>query len=458
MGTALTIPEPGRNANAVMGTALAGAAGLAVAAAGAASWNLPLLASLGAFAIVSDLWAVDTSANPSEKHRILMSGSFLAFVIAMVLLGGTPAALIGVLTIVVGHLRFGERRDLFVNNLVAYAWFPLLGGLSFEAVRDGFRLDSADSAYYGLVAAVFFLALIVNFLLIAGYNSYLDGTSLREKARRALAPVLQWDLVAAALAVSMVYAYHQLGVGALALFGVVMLSSQRLLGQVFAAEQRAEQLEERMAAYDKLHVGLLRTMIHTLDLRDRMTARHSAAVAHYSREIAAAVGMSEPEQEIVHTAALLHDIGKFNLPDDILKADVKLGPDEWDLIRAHPEEGARLVAHIEGYEAAAELVRAHHERYDGNGYPAGLAGVRIPLGARIISVADTYDVLTSRDSYRQPISSDAAIAELRRVAGSQLDPAVVSVFVDLLVNKGLQFRHAEQADFDAELELGALPH
>jgi putative nucleotidyltransferase with HDIG domain len=434
-----------------MAAALAAAAGLAVVAASTATWNVPLLVSLFAFAVVSDLWAIDTSANPSDKHRLLMSGSFLAFVLAMVLLGGTPAALIGVGTIVVGHLRFGERRDLFLNNLVAYAWFPLVGGTAFTAARDALNVTAGDAAYYALVIGVFFVALTVNFLVIAAYNCYLEGSSLRAKARRALLPVLQWDLAAAALAVSVIYAYDQLGGAALVLFAVVLLSSQSLLGQVFAAEQRAEQLEERMEAFAKLHVGLLNTMIRTLDLRDRMTARHSAAVAHYAREIAAAIGMSEAEREVVHTAALLHDIGKFNLPDDILKADLPLGPAEWELIRSHPEEGARLISNLEGYETAAEIVRAHHERFDGNGYPRGLRGVEIPLGSRIISVADTYDVLTARDSYRKPIASADAIAELRRVAGTQLDPAVVSVFIDLLGSTDLNYRHGEDADFDAEL-------
>src|SRR4051812_1496276 len=155
-----------------MATALAVGTGLAIAAAGAASWNLSLFASLFAFAVVSDLWAIDTTANPSDKHRLLMSGSFIALVLAMVLLGGTPAALIGVGTIAIGHVRFGERRDLFVNNLVAYAWFPLLGGLVFDALRDRLGSASTDPAYYALVALVFFFALAVNFLVIAGYNCY----------------------------------------------------------------------------------------------------------------------------------------------------------------------------------------------------------------------------------------------------------------------------------------------
>src|SRR5436190_13518070 len=215
VGAAFTIPAPGRYANTVMATLLAAATGLAIAVAGTASWHFPLLVSLFGFAVVSDLWAIDTSAKLGNKGRLLMSGSFLALVLAMVLLGGAPAALIGVGTIAVGHFRFRERRDLFVNNLVAYAWFPLLGGIAFHGSTDALRLTADDSAYYALASGVFFLALAVNFVVVAGYGCYLDGASLREQARRALAPVLGWDLVAAALAVSMTYAYNQLGGGAL---------------------------------------------------------------------------------------------------------------------------------------------------------------------------------------------------------------------------------------------------
>src|SRR3954467_640276 len=131
-----------------MATALVVAGAVGIAGAGAASWDLPLLVSLFAFALVSDLWAIDTSANPSDKHRLLMSGSFIALVLAMVLLGGTPAALIGVGTIAIGHVRFGERRDLFLNNLVAYAWFPLVGGVVFHATARAVNAGSGDPLYY----------------------------------------------------------------------------------------------------------------------------------------------------------------------------------------------------------------------------------------------------------------------------------------------------------------------
>jgi putative nucleotidyltransferase with HDIG domain len=186
-------------------------------------------------------------------------------------------------------------------------------------------------------------------------------------------------------------------------------------------------------------------------MRDAMTARHSAAVARYSREVATMLGVDEREQDLIHTAALLHDIGKFILPDSVLFADRKLTDDEWELIKLHPEQGARLVERIEGYGPVAEIILHHHERFSGGGYPTGIADAAIPLGARIIAAADTYDVMTSRDSYRRPVSSEAALAELRRVAGTQLDPLVVETFERMILEGRVRFSHASEADFESEL-------
>jgi HD-GYP domain-containing protein (c-di-GMP phosphodiesterase class II) len=163
------------------------------------------------------------------------------------------------------------------------------------------------------------------------------------------------------------------------------------------------------------------------------------------------LGLDEREQDLIHTAALLHDIGKFILPDSVLFADRKLTDEEWELIKLHPEQGAKLVERIEGYGPVAEIVMHHHERFSGGGYPAGIAGTEIPLGSRIISAADTYDVMTSRDSYRRPVSSEAALAELRRVAGTQLDPQVVEVFERMILERRVQFSHSDEADFESEL-------
>jgi putative nucleotidyltransferase with HDIG domain len=184
-----------------------------------------------------------------------------------------------------------------------------------------------------------------------------------------------------------------------------------------------------------------------------MTARHSAAVARYAREIARASGCTEEELELVHTAGLLHDLGKFVFPDSILKGAGKLSDEEWEIVKRHPEEGARLVSQIDGYGPVAEIILAHHERIDGTGYPNGIRGDEIPKLARMISVADTYDVMTARDSYREPVTPEAALAELRRVSGTQLDAEYVELFEEILGSPDVAFRHGEDADFDRELQI-----
>jgi HD-GYP domain-containing protein (c-di-GMP phosphodiesterase class II) len=154
---------------------------------------------------------------------------------------------------------------------------------------------------------------------------------------------------------------------------------------------------------------------------------------------------------LVHTAGLLHDIGKFIFPDSILLADTRLTDEQFEIVKRHPEQGAKLVKRIDGYGRVAEIIHAHHERIDGRGYPRGLAGEDIPIASRIISIADTYDVMTSRDSYRKPVSPQEAIAELRRVSGSQLDAELVEVFIGLVEQRTIKFKHADDAEFEREL-------
>jgi len=137
----------------------------------------------------------------------------------------------------------------------------------------------------------------------------------------------------------------------------------------------------------------------------------------------------------------------------ILKADSPLSEEDWRIVRRHPYQGAKIVSRVDGYGPVAAIVLAHHERLDGTGYLRGLRGKRIPVLSRILSVADVYDVITARDSYRAPATSLEAIEELRRVAGTQLDPRIVEVFVTLLDARDLRYRHGEDADLDAGLQL-----
>jgi putative nucleotidyltransferase with HDIG domain len=416
--------------------------------AGKADWDPMLLATLLALSIVGDLAAVDTAAS-----RVKLSSSFLAIVIAVVFLGVTPAVVIALVTILISWARDRYPATDLLINLVTYAWFPLLGGVGFHELVAALGTATDDAVYYLLILALFTVALAIDFLLIAGYSSYVERSSFVSKLRRAHLPIWSSEVTSALLACGVAWAYLEVGEPAVLLFAVVLLTFQFLLGELLLSQQRADELELRAKQLAGFQVALLSALLRTLDLRDRMTARHSAAVARYAREVAAEVGLSEEQQELAHTTGLLHDIGKFVLPDRILKKDSSLTEADWDQIRRHPYEGARIVSEIDGYQPIGDLILAHHERYDGLGYPRGLGGDDIPEISRIINVVDAYDVMTARDSYGSPVGSFEAIAELRKMSGTQFDPRFVDAFIRVLDGKDLAYRHGEDADFEAELRL-----
>jgi putative nucleotidyltransferase with HDIG domain len=441
--------RPTRLNHVLLSAGLVAAIVAAVLQAPNANWEFALFGILLGFSIFSDLTAIETSS------RLKISGSFLALVLAMVFLGGTPAAVIGAVSILSGWFRWRDRPHDLLVNLLTYITFPLVSGVAFHKVVSSAGFTSADSSFYLLVFATFLVALAINFSLVAADACYLERSSFWLKVRTALIPLLPSELAAALMTVGVAYLYVQVGLAGVALFGIVLVTFQYLLGALLVSQQRAEELERRSKQLASFQVGMLSAMLRTLDLRDQMTARHSAAVARYSRAIAQRAGYSRQEEELVHIAALLHDIGKFILPDRILKANVPLTDEDWMLIRRHPQQGARVVSSLDGYGPVAEIILAHHERIDGKGYPRGISGDEIPELARIISVADTYDVMTARDSYRSPTSAYEAMQELRRVAGKQLDARFVEIFIELLEGEDVSFQHGEAADFEKELALEA---
>lgn len=434
--------------------ALALAAAVAAWQGPNADWDLPLLGTLLVLSITSDLIRIELPV-----YRTMISASFLSVILAAVLLGSTPAALIGVATIAATWIRERYSGDFLLINIVTFAWYPLAAGLVFHATSDATGTTSSDPLFYVLVFGCFTLGLAINFLLIAGYSCYTEGSSFASKVRRAFVPLLPSELASAILTLGIAYLHYELGTASVALFGVVVLVFQWLVGALLVSQERADELELRAKQLAGFQVALLSALLRTLDLRDRMTARHSAAVARYAREIAAEAGLSEDQQELVHTAGLLHDIGKFVLPDSILKSSRRMLTEaEWQEIRKHPYEGARIVSQIDGYSPIGEIILAHHERIDGGGYPRGLRGEGIPVLARLLAVADAYDVMTARDSYREPVSSYEALIELRRVAGKQFDGEFVEAFARVLEGKDLAYKHGEDADFEAELALDKRIH
>lgn len=176
--------------------------------------------------------------------------------------------------------------------------------------------------------------------------------------------------------------------------------------------------------------------LDALDRKDPATLRHCQRVALYAGELARALGWSEARCRQLQRAGLLHDIGKLALPTAILNKAGPLTTEEFALVRTHPARGAALLAPMEDCRELLPWVRAHHERWDGSGYPDGLSGGAIPEQARILAIADSFDAMTSRRSYRRPLGLSSALEELRRGMGSQFDPELTEVFLTLAAQPG----------------------
>jgi putative two-component system response regulator len=173
----------------------------------------------------------------------------------------------------------------------------------------------------------------------------------------------------------------------------------------------------------------LATLVDVVEMRDPYTAGHSLRVAEMARMIALELGLTAEEADAIESAGKVHDVGKVAVDPLVLTKDGKLDDAEWEQMKLHPVHGAKIVAQFNAYVDGYRLVRHHHERWDGKGYPDVIAGETIPLGARILAVADTYDALTSNRPYRSAMSHERAVEILTEGAGTQWDPRVVEAFV-----------------------------
>ncbi|HMM21491.1 MAG TPA: HD domain-containing protein [Selenomonadales bacterium] len=179
---------------------------------------------------------------------------------------------------------------------------------------------------------------------------------------------------------------------------------------------------------EEMLLSAIESLVTALEAKDAYTYGHSSQVSAIASGITSQLNLSEQEQFTIKIAALLHDIGKIGIPDHVLNKQSRLDADEREIIEQHPVIGAKILAGIPALARVTELVKHHHARWDGQGYPEPLTGQDIPLGARIIAVADTYQAMTSDRPYRKGLSPDVAKDEISRCAGSQFDPTVVSAF------------------------------
>jgi len=204
----------------------------------------------------------------------------------------------------------------------------------------------------------------------------------------------------------------------------------------FLAE-KASFLVENLALYENIYENLFSTLyafVETIEARDPYTQQHSAMVSHYAMSIAKAFGCSQEEIDKFNVAGNLHDIGKIGIPDNILLKPGRLTEDEYEVIKKHPLIGSNIIGHFGMWTEEQKIIRHHHEKYDGTGYPDRLKGQEIPFLSRILSVADVFDALTTDRAYRKKMPDDVAVKIIAENEGSQFDPEIVRVFVELHQN------------------------
>jgi len=183
---------------------------------------------------------------------------------------------------------------------------------------------------------------------------------------------------------------------------------------------------------EHIHIDTISVLILTEEAKDPYMRGHSKRVAQLCLAVAKEMGLSEERQSIIERAGKLHDLGKLGIADNILNKPCKLNDEEWEVIRKHPGKAVEILHPLKFLATEKEIILHHHERFDGGGYPAGLKGEDIPLESRIMAVVDTFDAMNSERPYREPLSRNAILLEIKRVSGTQLDPSVVSIFLTLL--------------------------
>lgn len=197
-------------------------------------------------------------------------------------------------------------------------------------------------------------------------------------------------------------------------------------------DDMAREIRIKTEKLSRAYLQIVKALAASVDAKDKYTHGHSSRVAEYSREIAERAGFSKEEQDRIYMMGLLHDVGKIGIPDAIINKNGRLTDEEYDIIKTHPSVGADILKNITDYPELVTGARWHHERYDGRGYPDGLAGDEIPEVARIIAVADTYDAMTSNRSYRSAMPQEKVRAEIERCSGSQFDPRFAGIMLRMI--------------------------
>jgi putative nucleotidyltransferase with HDIG domain len=362
-------------------------------------------------------------------RNVETSVAFLPFVFTAVAFGPLAASLVGASANALDFRRPYLRWAIYVPARGLAGAFTGLVASSLIGPDSSFGRATLATAVAGVVSVAFDALFNAGTLLVrrsAPISSYI----------RSVGPLTILSLpLYVPLVGLMVYGYQHYSFWIAATFLGPTLALQRVLH--LYQRQRDVSLElvvanERLEA---ANLSFATALVTTLDARDRYTAGHSAAVATYARAIAKRLGMNETDQGLAHLCGLVHDVGKIGLPPGLLEKPGPLTLAERRQMEQHPEIGERILAKVDDYAEIARIVRHHHERIDGQGYPDALGGDEIPLLSRIIAVADAYDAMTSDRPYRDPMPSRVARLRLAQAVGSQFDTDVVLAFEAILAGR-----------------------
>jgi putative nucleotidyltransferase with HDIG domain len=246
----------------------------------------------------------------------------------------------------------------------------------------------------------------------------------------------------------MVFAYQHYSLWTTAMLLGPTVALQRVIHLYQRERTSAQELIQANERLEAANISFATALVTTLDARDRYTAGHSASVARYAKDIASRLGLAEEMQQLAHLCGLVHDVGKIGLAPGLLEKPGPLTLDERRQMEQHSVIGERILAKVEDYAEIANIVRHHHERVDGLGYPDGLDGERIPLISRILAVADAYDAMTSDRPYRDAMPSRVARLRLAQAVDSQFDTAVVAAFEAVLASATEAYRSGQHSNFE----------
>jgi putative nucleotidyltransferase with HDIG domain len=356
-------------------------------------------------------------------------------IFAAVTLGAFAALIVGAASLL------GDFRPPYMK-LVVYtctrAITGALAGLAAAGTTTVFPDRFAGIAVATVVAAV--VAETADTAFAASIH-WLRGNGTFSNAIRVIGPLV---LAAVPMYVPVVAilaaAYKEVSAWTLPLFFVPAVAAQRLFALYREQTELADELRSANARLERAGLSFAGALVATLDARDRYTAGHSAAVAIYARDIAARMGLREEEQQLAHLCGLVHDIGKIGLPPGLLEKPGPLTLDERRQMEEHAAVGERILSKVENYADIARVVRHHHERVDGNGYPDNLLGDEIPLISKILAVADAYDAMTSDRPYRDAMPSRVARLRLAQAVETQFDTTVVAAFEAILASADEAYR------------------